>query len=625
MKGRPSPIASPRARSPLDEALPIAKQIAEALEAAHEQGIIHRDLKPANIKVRADGLVKVLDFGLAKSMLAAASGSGGDQSPAITTPAMTQAGIVLGTAAYMSPEQAKGREADKRSDIWGFGCVLYEMLTGRRAFDGEDMTDVLGAVVRLEPDWKAVPSDVTPAVRTLLRSCLVKDRRQRVGDMSTVLFVLANTASLTVTAPGQAEAATLGSRKGAKQSWWRTVAIGAAALVAGAAVSQLYFRRAPTAPTTEQPAVRLSLVPPADVALAPGVNQLVPVVSPDGRRVAFSASRPGEPVRIWVRSLESLDARSLSGTDNARGPFWSPDSRSLAFFADAKLKTIDAAGGPVQTVCRIPNSSASPGASWSRTGTILFARRTGGLMKVAASGGEPTQTTVVDTTNGDASHVFPTFLPDGRQFLYLSRPSNTLWLGTLDSSEAKRLLSSESQAFYADGHLLFARQGALLAQPYDVSRATLAGDPTAIAERLAVDPILGAPAFSSSETGVLVYRTGAGSSQTQLTWVDRSGKEIGKIGPVGALSQSRVIGRRNAHRVGSVGYRESHARSVDSGAAARRALAVHRRSRQRHLPRLVARRQPHRVWLRSAGGHLQLVREDVERFRWGKTAARLDR
>ena len=290
--------------------------------------------------------------------------------------------------------------------------------------------------------------------------------------------------------------------------------------------------RAP-APTTEQPAVRLSLVPPADVALAPGVNQLVPVVSPDGRRVAFSASRPGEPVRIWVRSLESLDARSLSGTDNARGPFWSPDSRSLAFFAEDKLKTIDAAGGPVQTVCKIPNSSASPGASWSRTGTILFARRTGGLMKVAASGGEPTPTTVVDTTNGDASHVFPTFLPDGRQFLYLSRPSNTLWLGTLDSSEATRLFSSESQAFYADGHLLFARQGALLAQPYDVSRATLAGDPTAIAERLAVDPILGAPAFSSSETGVLVYRTGAGSSQTQLTWVDRSGKEIGKIGPVG--------------------------------------------------------------------------------------------
>ena len=353
------------------------------------------------------------------------------------------------------------------------------------------------------------------------------------GQASLRLFVLANTASLTVTAPGQEEAATLGSGTGAKQSWRRKVAIGAAALVAGTAVSQLYFRRAPTAPTTEQPAVRLSLVPPADVTLAPGVNQLVPVVSPDGRRVAFSASRPGEPVRIWVRSLESLDARPLAGTDNARGPFWSPDSRSLAFFAEGTLKTIDAAGGPVQMVCRLPNAAASPGASWSRTNTILLARRTGGLMKVAASGGEPTLTTVVDTTNGDASHVFPTFLPDGRQFLYLSRPSNTLWLGTLDSSEATRLFSSDSQAFYADGHLLFARQGVLLAQRYDVSRPTLAGDPTAIAERLAVDPILGAPAFSSSETGVLVYRTGAGSSQTQLTWVDRSGKEIGKIGPVG--------------------------------------------------------------------------------------------
>ncbi len=496
------------------------------------------------------------------------------------------------------------------------------MLTGRRAFDGEDMTDVLGAVVRLEPDWKAVPTDVTPAVRTLLRSCLVKDRRQRVGEMSTVLFVLANTASLTVTA--QAEAATLGSGKGAKPSWWRTAAIGAAALVAGAAVSQVYFRRAPTAPTTEQPAVRLSLVPPADVTLAAGVNQLVPVVSPDGRRVAFSASRPGEPVRIWVRSLESLDARSLSGTDNARGPFWSPDSRSLAFFAEGKLKTIDAAGGPAQTVCRIPNAAASPGASWSRTGTILFARRTGGLMKVAASGGEPTQTTVVDTTNGDASHVFPTFLPDGRQFLYLSRPSNTLWLGTLDSTEAKRLLSSESQAFYADGHLLFARQGALLAQPYDVSRATLVGDPTAIAERLAVDSILGALAFSSSETGVLVYRSGAGSSQTQLTWVDRSGKEIGKVGAVGRYRNPVLSG--DGTRI-ALEASDTENRTQD--------LWILELPRGAPLRFTVDRGNDiYPVWSPDdsrlafgsdrQGGIYNLYAEDVERFRWGKTAARLD-
>ncbi len=535
------------ARGPIsiDEALPIAKQIAEALEAAHEQGVIHRDLKPANIKLRPDGTVKVLDFGLAKLAHPAATAGSPNVtvSPTITSPAMmTGVGVILGTAAYMAPEQAKGREADKRSDIWGFGCVLYEMLAGKRAFDGEDMTDVLGAVVRLEPDWEAVPSDATPAVRMLLRGCLVKDRRQRVGDMSTVLFVLGNVTSLTTTGQGQAETATLDSAKGVKKRWRRTAAVAAAALVVGAAASAWYFRRAPTAATTEQPAVRLSLFTPANVALAGGANQLVPVVSPDGRRVVFSASTLGEPVRIWVRSLESLDARSLPGTDNARGPFWSPDSRTLAFFADDKLKTIDAAGGPVQTVCDVPNAAGNPGAAWNRAGTIVFARRAGGLMKVAAAGGDPAPATVVDATSGDGSHVFPTFLPDGRHFLYLSRPSNTLWLGTLDSSEATRLFSSESQVLYADGHLLFARQGTLLARPFDASRATLAGEPMAVAEQVAIETTLGAAAFSSSETGVLVYRTGAASSQTQLTWVDRSGNEIGKVGPAGSYRNPVLSG-----------------------------------------------------------------------------------
>jgi Tol biopolymer transport system component len=534
-------------RMSVDEALPITRQIAEALQAAHERGIIHRDLKPANIKVTPDGLVKVLDFGLAKPVPSGASGSDAGQSPAVTTPAMTQAGIVLGTAAYMSPEQAKGREADKRSDIWSLGCVLYEMLTGTRAFDGEDMAEVLGAVVRLEPEWGAVPSDVSPAVRTLLHACLVKDRRQRVADMAAVLFVLGNVTSLTATEPGPAQTATPHLANGVKQRWRRTAAIGAAALFIGAGVSGLYFRRPPTPPTPEQSAVRLSLALPADVALAPGVNQLVPVVSPDGRRIAFSASQPGEPIRIWVRSLESLDARSLAGTDNARGPFWSPDSRTLAFFADDKLKTIDAAGGPVQNVCDVPNAGGNPGAAWNRAGTIVFARRTGGLMKVAASGGDPVPATVVDSTNGDGSHVFPAFLGDGRRFLYLSRPSNTLWLGALDSSEVTRLFSPHPQVLYSNSHLLFARQGTLLAQPFDAGRATTTGEPTIVAGQVAIDSTIGAAAFSTSETGVLVYRTGAPGSQTQLTWVDRSGKEIGKVGPVGAY-RNPVLSR-NGTRV----------------------------------------------------------------------------
>jgi hypothetical protein len=254
---------------------------------------------------------------------------------------------------------------------------------------------------------------VTPPVRTLLRSCLVKDRRQRVADMSTILFVLGNAASLTAAGPGNAETITRGSTTIAGRGWRYAAAVAAVALVVGAAATALYYRRALPAPSIEQPAVRLSFVPPTDVALASGVNQLVPVVSPDGRRLAFSASRLGEPVRILVRSLESLDAQSLPGTENGRGPFWSPDSRTLAFFADEKLKAIDLSGGVVQTLCDAPNSAANPGASWSREGSIVFARRTGGLFKVASAGGVADPATVVDPANGDSRHAFPVFLPDG--------------------------------------------------------------------------------------------------------------------------------------------------------------------------------------------------------------------
>jgi hypothetical protein len=243
---------------------------------------------------------------------------------------------------------------------------------------------------------------VAPAVRTLLKACLVKDRRQRVAERSTVLFVLANATSFTagLAAPGTA---TPDSGRRVDRGWRRAAAVGVAALVIGAAASALYFRDAPAAPTTDQPAVRLSLLPGADVVLAPGVNQVVPVVSPDGRRLAISGSRLGEPVRLWVRSLGTLDAQPLPGTDNARGPFWSPDSRALAFFADDKLKTIDASGGVVQTLCDAPNSAGAPGAAWSREGSIVFARRTGGLMIVAAAGGVAAPATVVDPANGDSS------------------------------------------------------------------------------------------------------------------------------------------------------------------------------------------------------------------------------
>jgi hypothetical protein len=344
----------------------------EALEAAHEW--VSRDLKPANVMVSDEGRVTVLDFGLAKGPdTAPASGTPSlPNSPTITSPAlMTGVGALLGTAAYMSPEQARGRKADKRSDVWALGCVLYEMLTGKRAFDGEEMADVLAAVMQLEQDWSAIPVAVPPAVRALLQACLAKDRLLRVADMSTVRFVLGNATNLTAAGPGAAGA----SRA---YAWRRTAAASAAALLIGAAMAALFLRGASAPAPAERSTVQLSLLLSPDVTLGSGVNQLAPVVSPDGRRLAFTASRLGEPVRLWIRELDSPTARSLPGTENARGPFWSPDSRTLAFFANDKLKTIDAAGGPVQAAFDVPNAAGNPGGSWSRDGTIVFARRTGG-------------------------------------------------------------------------------------------------------------------------------------------------------------------------------------------------------------------------------------------------------
>ena len=331
-----------RGAIPVDEALPIAKQIADALEAAHQQGIIHRDLKPANIKLRPDGTVKVLDFGLAKALApeqAPASPTPMSQSPTITSPAMlTGLGIVLGTAAYMAPEQAKGREADKRSDIWAFGCVLYEMLTGRRPFDGEDMTDVLGAVVRLEPAWEALPSDVPAPVRTLLRQCLVKDRRRRVGDIAAALFVLDHQTSV---APAETVASSRSTRVA-----WLVAALSIIATIATAVVALRMSRSGTLAPDL----VQFSIAPPektvfgGPAAAATGrAAQLA--ISPDGRNIVFVAGAQSA-FQIWLRPVASAEARPIQGTEGGAFPFWKPDSQFVAFFAEGKLKKVAIAGGP---------------------------------------------------------------------------------------------------------------------------------------------------------------------------------------------------------------------------------------------------------------------------------------
>ena len=350
-------------RMPLDDALPIARQICEALQTAHEQGIIHRDLKPSNIKLTPDDNVKVLDFGLAKlGHSDAVSGRDVTLSPTITSPAlMTTAGVVLGTAAYMSPEQAKGREADKRSDVWAFGCVLYEMLSGRRAFDGEDMTDVLGAVVRLEPEWQALPADLPATIRTLLHRCLDKDRRQRLQHIGDARLDIDDALNDPVPTPATPDAS--------RSSRGELIAWSACAVVTIAAVAGFILMR-PARTASSGAEVRLEVNTP------PTTDPTSLAISPDGQRVVFSGESEGGP-HLWMRPLSSLSLQPLSGTERAQFPFWSPDGKSIGFFADGKLKRLDIDTGAVQSLA---NAAAGRGGAWNTNDVIVFAPNNGGRL-----------------------------------------------------------------------------------------------------------------------------------------------------------------------------------------------------------------------------------------------------
>jgi eukaryotic-like serine/threonine-protein kinase len=417
----------------LDEALHIARQIAVALEAAHEQGIIHRDLKPANVKVREDDTVKVLDFGLAKALEPAGISSNASQSPTMTSPAMTQAGIILGTAAYMSPEQAKGRATDKRSDIWAFGCTLYEMLTGKRAFEGENVSDTLAAVLRGEPDWAAFPPGVPPHVRTIVRRCLEKDRKARIPDIAVVRFML-DDANATTTTPAALDHTT--TRHIGRRGWIAAALLGVGFLTASGLAAFVYFRQTPADERAIRFPIRFPVAMPNGWSLtmpfpSPGAPPVA--VSPDGRRVAFVAVRQGIQ-HLWVRSLDSIAAQELPATEGAGGPFWDPDSRMLAFFAGDKLKRIDITGGRLLTLCDAPLPG---GGAWSSEGFILFGSYGKGIQSVAAGGGVPTVVTTL--AQGEAAHEKPSFLPDGRHFFYraytASAAIGSLYIGSIESTD----------------------------------------------------------------------------------------------------------------------------------------------------------------------------------------------
>ncbi|MBK5297968.1 MAG: protein kinase [Vicinamibacteria bacterium] len=506
------PIAGPL---PVEQACAYGIQICEALHAAHKKGIVHRDLKPANILLTKQG-VKLLDFGLAKLTASGNSGatSGSAQTSMgeqATVAALTGAHTVVGTPQYMAPEQIEAREVDARTDIFAFGCVLYELLTGHRAFEGKTSSSVMAAVLATKPRpiEELVPL-TPPALERIVSRCLAKDpedRWQTARDVAAELQWVSQGGSKV----GLPAVVTV-RRRTREGIAWAACALAALAAI-GFAVA--WMRRAPQ----PAPVVRFPLISPAGVQ-----NPSPPVVSPDGRNIAFAADGDGKRL-IWVRPLDSLEARPLAGTEGVLRPFWSPDSRFLAFMSGGKLKKVDIAGGPPQTICDAPNGADG---SWSPEGVILFdGRSTDPLWRVPAAGGVRQPFVFADgKPEGTPGTGWPEFLPDGRHFLYTLGDATDMMLtvGTLDSKETKPLFKTTSRVQYADpGYLLFVREQTLVAQKFDVASLAVVGEPVPVGEGLGSGD-LGLASFSVSRNGVLVFRAGE-LTGTRLVWVDRSGKE----------------------------------------------------------------------------------------------------
>jgi serine/threonine protein kinase len=479
----------------LEQALTIARQIAAALEAAHSRDIVHRDLKPANIKVSDAGAVKVLDFGLSKSLHAPEDG---EMTPAPDGTGSI-AGIITGTPGYMSPEQARGASLDTRTDIWAFGCVLYEMLTGTPAFARE----ILGESA--PPDWQRLPSQVPPAIRRLLGRCLQADptrRLQHIGDARIEIDDVIQNRDIVDEAPPRRFGFTM-------------ALISLCAIVAAFAGWKL---QNPTA----QPERRV-----VEIDTPRTFDLWSFALSPDGRSIAYVGEDRGQSM-LWVRTLDVANGRVLAGTENARRPFWSPDNRSIGFFSNSELKRVDAAGGAVHVITRALGGTT---AAWGPADTILFSGADmRALRSVNAAGGEAR---VVTTPPPDSTgHRHPQFLPDGR-FIFFSGGAQSVrgvYLGAFDDKSARKLVASDTQAVYvAPGWLLFGRQGSLLAQSFDPRTAVVSGEPRTIAESVAVDPLTGAGAFSASQAETLVYRT-ARPAATRLSWYGRSGTLSGTVG-----------------------------------------------------------------------------------------------
>jgi serine/threonine protein kinase/Tol biopolymer transport system component len=515
---------------PLREVVDVGGQIVAALTAAHAAGILHRDIKPENVMIRPDDLVKVVDFGLAKGTT---SGSGPDTQS--TWADVTMSGVVAGTPSYMSPEQALGQQLDHRSDLFAVGTVLYEMATGVRPFTGTTEAAVYEALLHaIPPAPTSLRTDLPVDVDLVIGRALERDRDLRYQSASDFAADLKRLQRSSM-------ASTLGSlaasrSRTAPARGWRAAAIAGFLASAGLAMA-LLLRVAPS----PAPAARFTVSPPSNAAFTltgTAIPSVAVSVSPDGRTLVFVANETSAPPSLWVRSLQSLDAAPLAGTEGATHPFWSPDSRSIGFFAGGSLKRVDIAGGTPRTIAENTNGR---GGTWNRGGVILYGTTERAIYRVPAAGGTSVPVTTLDAGAGELWHRFPQFLPDDEHFLYLGRAGDrrTLFVGALGQPFKKRVLDTNVRASYADpGYLLFIDEGTLIARPFDPRRLELTGEPTELAKNVATATSLDA-SYAVSNTGVLVY-SGRASSKSQLTWFDRRGRTLGTVGDTAEFQGLRL-------------------------------------------------------------------------------------